>query len=718
MALDMAEKNNFTFKAFVDSVKLINSLFVCPVLPNSAYLLDKLCNSSEGMSKYFYCNNCSYAFGVQDNSIHRLLDCPECGHCNNISDLTKASFFVLYSLAPQIELLLTNETIRNNLSHPKKIIEKCVPNVMTDLYDGQCYKEFAKSLPDNDDHIVISFTVSTDGSPLFKASNFSIWPFFASINELPPLIRMKNILLGGLWFGKKKPHMDLFLGPVVEELKKMETGFPVQLNGEEVIMHAYTIACCVDSGARGAVQGINTHSGYFSCNWCEIPGEYFDHKVVFPFPEIPPKKRSHAGVIEQARECVNDDKLAYVYGVQYLSPLANLSKFNIVNGMVFDYAHNIPFGISRSFLTEWLTNTSRGFYIGSPDDLKELDRKMMCLTPPIEIRRPVRKVTEYANWNAREYDNWTSVFSIVVLSGILPLKFVTHWSYLVQGMFLLTRQSATPEHANVAHKLLLHFERDVEVLYGKSYMSYNVHICGNHMAENTMRWGPSWAISTYSYEAGIKETKGLIHAERGVPHQIHRSHSYKQASKIIRDKCKSDKTEAFEIALAPKPNKKTKYFPVAECALTGSFSPFRPTQEENYLLQHCNFNINVSESSVFDKIIVGRCVFTTEQAAASKKYNNSCAVTTDDKLVIIKKIVLERVSEKVFIFCVEVLAETFLRLPQGIRLPPKDHCLRRVTSIGERLEIISVKSLRTVNVLSKQNNKIYVGEFPNVFNVF
>lgn len=201
-------------------------------------------------------------------------------------------------------------------------------------------------------------------------------------------------------------------------------------------------------------------------------------------------------MIEQARECVNDDKLAYVYGVQYLSPLANLSKFNIVNGMVFDYAHNIPFGISRSFLTEWLTNTSRGFYIGSPDDLKELDRKMMCLTPPIEIRRPVRKVTEYANWNAREYDNWTSVFSIVVLSGILPLKFVTHWSYLVQGMFLLTRQSATPEHANVAHKLLLHFERDVEVLYGKSYMSYNVHICGNHMAENTMRWGPSWAIST------------------------------------------------------------------------------------------------------------------------------------------------------------------------------------------------------------------------------
>jgi len=687
------------------------------VIPNSAFLLDKLLNAAEGFTKYFYCSKCCFEFGIRDSSVQPVIECTECGHSNDISNLAKSSFFVLYPIAPQIELMFMDKKIRENLSHPKELVQKNLSNGMKDLYDGQCYKSFVASLSETMKH-VMSLTVSTDGSPLFRlSSNFSIWPFFVQINELPPHIRMKNIMLAGLWFGNKKPHMDLFLEPLVEDIQKLEAGFQILFNEEEIIMHAYVIACCVDSGARGAVQGLNTHSGYYSCNWCEIPGVFTD-KVVFPFPENPPQKRTQESVVQHATECINDNRLAYVFGVQYLSPLVKWSKFNIVDGMVLDYAHNVPFGISRTFLVEWLENTKRGSYMGAPDDLKELNRKMLSLTPPLEIRRPVRKMTDHAHWNAREFENWTLVFSIIVLTGILPSKYLNNWVCLVQGMFLVSRQGVTSEHINSAQKLFLNFARDVEVLYGKSFMSYNCHILGLHMAENVLRWGPAWAISTLCFENAIKILKGLIHAQKGVPHQINRSLSYKQAIHLLKTTLESEKFETFESFLASKPNKQTKYFPVSDCILTGNFSSFSPTREENYLLQRSGFNINVSESSVFNRMIAGRCVYTTDQAAVSKKYNNSCATTIDGKLVIIKKIVLHKASEQVFIFCVEVLAETFLRLPQGVRLAPVDHCLRIVTTIGTRLMLLSVKTLKIVNVFMSLDGKTYVGEFPNVYNVF
>ncbi|KAE8741497.1 hypothetical protein FOCC_FOCC012982 [Frankliniella occidentalis] len=60
--------------------------------------------------------------------------------------------------------------------------------------------------------------------------------------------------------------------PVVDHLTKFSEGFATELGNpaEEVLIKVFMIGICVDSGARGAVQGINSYSGYYSCNWCEI----------------------------------------------------------------------------------------------------------------------------------------------------------------------------------------------------------------------------------------------------------------------------------------------------------------------------------------------------------------------------------------------------------------------------------------------------------------
>jgi len=111
-------------------------------------------------------------------------------------------------------------------------------------------------------------------------------------------------------------------------------------------------------------------------------------------------------------------------------------------------------------------------------------------------------------------------------------------------------------------------------------------------------------------------------------------------------------------------------------------------------------------------------VYVTSNLARNKRFDNGCAITADSKIIVIKKFILDQTSQKVFVFCNEVSTQVFLRFPQGIIIPPNDHCMKQITYIGRRLGLISVQSLKSVCTITKQNDKMYVSEFPNVNNVF
>lgn len=159
MTLAMAQVNNFSFKAFVDSAKLLNSLFISPVIGNSSHLLDKVLHASEGIYRYFYCQKCYYSFGSVDHTTTPVLVCPErgCNTSNKIKDLTQATYFALFSISAQIQLLFMDKNIWKKLVNPKEIVKKYQDGLLRDIYDGTCYKDFAASLPLNCVEKIISF---------------------------------------------------------------------------------------------------------------------------------------------------------------------------------------------------------------------------------------------------------------------------------------------------------------------------------------------------------------------------------------------------------------------------------------------------------------------------------------------------------------------------------------------------------------------------------
>ena len=146
--------------------------------------------------------------------------CKSCRRLFNEKESIKSGNYFLYiPLQKQIESLLGNAKLFSYLTN-RNIEESLNSLVVTDVITSDLYKELIneQGLSSND----ISLMWNSDGIPVFKSSNYAIWPLQASVNELPPPLRHKNILLLGLWFGQK-PNMNVFLVPFVEECIKLET---------------------------------------------------------------------------------------------------------------------------------------------------------------------------------------------------------------------------------------------------------------------------------------------------------------------------------------------------------------------------------------------------------------------------------------------------------------------------------------------------------------
>ncbi|KAK3913127.1 U1 small nuclear ribonucleoprotein C [Frankliniella fusca] len=209
---------------------------------------------------HFYCNKC---WGRR-SSVNDI--CTECDVTNK-----KVEYFITFSLVSQIQNLFKKEGFVKLLNY-KKQRQKINEDNYEDILDGDLYKEAEKILQDFD----LTVTWNSDGVSLYESSNFDIWPFYFVINELPPSERYKteNMLLAGIWGSKDHPHPNIFLHPIVDQMKIMKSGVSVEDDaGGNFTVHVYVLCGTCDLPARAAFLNMNGHMGYSSCPFCLIAGE-------------------------------------------------------------------------------------------------------------------------------------------------------------------------------------------------------------------------------------------------------------------------------------------------------------------------------------------------------------------------------------------------------------------------------------------------------------
>lgn len=342
-----------------------------------------------------------------------------------------------------------------------------------------------------------------DGLPIFKSSNYSIWPLQFTVNELTPKQRKENVMIAALWFGLRKPRMDTFLKPFVEECCDLAST-PIQWQdnfGNSHQSKVFCLVCSSDAVARPLLRNTKQFNGEYGCDWCLHPGEVVEkgrgYVRIYPYKEELQVPRTAEQFKKNAVEALQSD--SPVKGVKGVSILLLMPMFNIISGFVPDYMHSVLLGVTRQFVSLWLDpqNCMQTWYIGR--QIRQLDSKLLQIKPPHEITRTPRSLASRKYWKASEWRSFLLFYALVILPGILPPLFLDHFVMLVYSLHILLQERISQQEIKSAHISLCTFVQKMDVLYGKENITFNVHQLV-HISESVENWGPLWATSSFNFE--------------------------------------------------------------------------------------------------------------------------------------------------------------------------------------------------------------------------
>lgn len=421
------------------------------------------------------------------------------------------AFFLYIPIADQLKTLLEKHGMSDFFYEDKSHEDNYL-----DIHQGIKYKEMFQNKSPFD----LSLVWNCDGVPLFKSSKTSIWPIQIMVNELPKETRSKNIILCGIWVGDTKPNIEAFFRPFVEELRILGSeGFEWQDNQGSHVSKVFSSVCSCDAVARCLLQNFHQYNGSFGCGTCLHEGVIVERGLgfarVYPVRGVV-ECRTSENTLERARDAVRQNSV--IQGVKGPTILSLLPEFDLIDGVVPEYMHSVILGVVRQFTKLWLDSQyhEEPYYIGK--FTSTISKHLEAIKPCSEVDRLPRCISERKFWKATEWRNFL-FYSPIILSGILPDHYLSHWWLLVFAINNLTSYSVSSAMVNESRAALLKFVIKTESLYGLEHVSYNAHQL-THLSQYVTNWGPLWATSAFAFENNNQLLKNSYHGTKGIAFQI------------------------------------------------------------------------------------------------------------------------------------------------------------------------------------------------------
>ncbi|XP_051155210.1 uncharacterized protein LOC127277859 [Leptopilina boulardi] len=648
MLLQYASANSLSLTAIENLFKLVNCIFLKPIIPETRYLIDKLFNPKHSNTYHALCDNCGKSLGTFTSS-DTFKKCDLCNIEVNVKDSSYNNFFVTLDPSNQIaDLLEANGDYYDDVMHSSVSKNKIIKNI----YDGKLYRRFVKSLNSDDHNRYVTAVFNTDGAPLFESSTFSIWPIYIMLNELPIHVRTNNLIVVGLWFGKTKPDMNVFLDPFVEKMNILgDEGITCTVKNKKQIIKLFCLVCCVDSVARAPIQGLTQFNGKFGCNWCKHPGEWVVNEKKpnsgcskYPWIDQTGLLRTEKESIRQMKDCTPKKPIC---GFKNPSVLINLNKFNIINGLVPDNMHIIS-GVVKQFTTIWLGKKGSSSKILTKLEVDEINTILESTKVPHHVGRLTRSLADKEHWKAREWENFLLYYSAPIMCKFLDKRLMEHWLKLVEAIHILLQSEISIDELNRADQLLHEFVYDTERLYTKVAMTFNVHIL-LHLARSVLNWGPLYEHSAFAFEAGNAKLLNVVHTSKGVHKQICRHINFNSSYAFLKKKVEPFAT--FE----------TKNFcseiSTSMVQKTVKHSTARYFGKSSYISSALVDSLNLSDmSGSFKKMIKDGCLYMSS-LIQNKRSDNSFAKLKDGTYVQIIYFIADHQNDKEYTVCRKLITQ-------------------------------------------------------------
>ena len=221
--------------------------------------------------------------------------------------------------------------------------------------------------------------------------------------ELPPQKRYKfdNIMLTGLWYGKCKPNIPLFLKTVVHELSDLANSTEFEDDTGQAIPSVCRIQSVVpDLPAKAILFKLKQYNGQFGCSTRKHPGRY-DKELKARLYEYTTSDTVSLRTAEESRRFGNvaERTGTTVFGIKGEHVFGKL--VDIPDNLPIDGMHCVCEGIlKRQLFNRWMNPSFSTETYSIVAFAEELNKVFLSIKVPHDFTRKPCSFGELKYWKA------------------------------------------------------------------------------------------------------------------------------------------------------------------------------------------------------------------------------------------------------------------------------------------------------------------------------
>ena len=511
---------------------------VALAIPTSVYRLRQTAKNSIDFTRYVVCPKCHKLYTFSDcvtvsgeqrssktctyicfpNHPHSRHRTHECGQILMKTIQFTSTRRILYpfkvfpyrSLVSSLQDLLVRPQFADLCQHWKS---RSAHTTFDDVYDGKVWKEFqfvgGENFLAGTETLSLGLMINVDWFQPYKHTTYSVGVVYLTVMNLPRSLRFKrqNVILVGILPGPSEPKHDInaYIEPLVEELLDLWHGMTFKVQSASGVLSKVVkcallcVSCDLPAGRK--LCGFLGHSAKLGCSKClkSFPGGVGTMNYSgFNRAQWPPRMncthRDNVRKILRVTSKRQQADLESQLGCRY-SCLLKLPYFDAPRMLVIDPMHNLFLGTAKHMLHLWFRKE-----LISVAQYQCIQDNVNRMVVPSDIGRIPRKIaSSFSGFTADQFKNWTTIYSIPALYGILPSEHLQCWRHFVLACRILCKQSLSIADTRLADALLLQFCKCVQDLFGEMCITPNMHMHG-HLKDILEDFGPVYAFWCFSFE--------------------------------------------------------------------------------------------------------------------------------------------------------------------------------------------------------------------------
>lgn len=191
---------------------------------------------------------------------------------------------------------------------------------------------------------------------------------------------------------------------------------------------------------------------------------------------------------EKATSKAAQKRLEAQYGARW-SELFHLHYYDAIRFVVIDPMHSLLLGTARHIFRLWIE-----LGVLTTQKLHEIQRRVDSVKVPVDVGRIPRKIASgFSGFTANQWKNWTTIYSLFCLKGLIDKKHYDVWFDFVQACIIMCSRVISTERLELADRYLQTFLTKFANLYGPLYCTPNMHL-HLHLKDCVLDYGPVYSF--------------------------------------------------------------------------------------------------------------------------------------------------------------------------------------------------------------------------------